>query len=46
MRGAGKRQTRVPDRYNPSVPYPLTPILPPFHFSLNMSEDGDRTCSI
>lgn len=38
MRGAGKRTTQPPDRYNPSEPYPGV-LLPSSDFDLNMSEN-------
>lgn len=43
MRGAGKRQTQVPDRYNPSVPDRLPSILPNFDLSLKISDNEGST---
>ncbi|VVC38660.1 Reverse transcriptase domain, partial [Cinara cedri] len=39
MQGAGKRPTKVPDRYNPSASYRTPSILPTFDLSLNMSDN-------
>lgn len=43
MRGAGKRQTKAPDRFDPSFPYPPPSILPNFDLSLNMSDNESFT---
>lgn len=42
MQSAGKRETRPPERYDPSQPYHIN--LPPSDFDLTMSEtdDGDQ----
>lgn len=42
MQSAGKRDTRPPERYDPSQPYHIN--LPPSDFDLTMSEgdDGDQ----
>ncbi|VVC36386.1 Hypothetical protein CINCED_3A002345 [Cinara cedri] len=43
MQGAGKRPTKVPDRYNPSASYRTPSILPTFDLSLNMSDNESST---
>lgn len=43
MQGAGKRRTKVPDRYNPSVYHHPPSVLPTFDLSLNMSDNESFT---
>lgn len=45
MQSAGKRVTRQPDWYNPSVNY-SSPLLPSIDFDLTMSVDGDGDSSL
>jgi len=40
MQSAGKRDTRPPERYDPSQPYKIN--LPASNFDLTISEDGDQ----
>lgn len=45
MNSAGKRESRNPDRYNPSQPYP-PPTLLSTNFDITISEADDDTVSI
>jgi len=45
MQSAGKRTTRQPDWYNPSVNY-SSPLLPPTDFDLTMSIDEECDVSL